>query len=156
MDTAETEPSGNVKSESDGNVTTPGPYDADWDDIEFINFEMAYEQDDSLDEKGSPWDSADTDGTLTISAKARENPYESNVHVSASDVFIRGSSITTVGNGKWSEQIDANPENTERKGIDGDSIVIEANSDYELQIVYDKPKENGRVTISGWSGPDSD
>ncbi len=112
------------------------------------DFDMEYDQGASLDEKGSPWDGVDNDGTLTVTHAGGDR-------FPASELFLRGTLITTAGDGQWYEQADATPDEPDRIVTAGDSLTIEVNADAEASVVWEPHEGNGTGRLKTWTGSDA-
>lgn len=134
---------------SDDGTTDPGdssPDDSNKDPHPQVKFEFDYATGETLDADGSPWDGADSDGTLTITHHGGDT-------VEASTLFVRGSSITTDGDGVWADQ--ANGGGMDGKVVSGSAIAIEADTDSAVRIVWESSESDNSATLGEWSGPEA-
>lgn len=120
------------------------------------SFDIEYDADnDGIDwEDGSPDPAGanNVDGNLTIT-------HQSGVTIEDTELYIRGSSLTTNASGEWFNQYGAGAfRNGVAGGSDvtsGRSVSVGANSDYEVRVVWESVEEDTSSTLQSQTGPDA-
>jgi len=123
------------------------------------DFDMEYEPGASLDSNGSPWESADHDGTLTVTHAGGGPAAADRLYIvgppSATLTPTPNSSITTAASGQWYAQAGATPDDPAAEVTQGDSMAIEVDADAEVWVEWHSPDGRSSTGLKHWAGPDA-